>query len=360
VLYIPILHSSIMFVHSIGLAAFAGLTASSPTLKRQASIDDFVATEYQIALDGALANIGGTNNSIVSSSGALPGVVVASPSTTNPDYFYTWVRDSSLTYTMIIDELVFGNRSFQITIEDFQDSQAVLQTVTNPSGSFWPAGLGLGEPKFYTNETRFNGVWGRPQRDGPALRATAFLNLADYIIGINRTNVVQTIFWPLILNDLKYVGQYWNQTGYDLWEEVHGSSLFTYAAQHRALVQGSIIAERLGFPCEPCQQAPEILCFLQNNYWNQSGNYLTANVNVNNAARSGINADPILSSIANFDINGTCDSIGEFLHTRSWPHTDPSQASNHVHLRCWQRIKYSSTRSATSTQLTRTSKLPTP
>lgn len=24
-----------------------------------------------------------------------------------------------------------------------------------------------------------------------------------------------------ILNDLIYVGQYWNQTGYDLWEEVH-------------------------------------------------------------------------------------------------------------------------------------------
>src|SRR5438045_9124198 len=30
--------------------------------------------------------------------------------------------------------------------------------------------------------------------------------------------------------------RYWNSTGYDLWEEVLGSSFFTIAAQHRALV----------------------------------------------------------------------------------------------------------------------------
>lgn len=34
----------------------------------------------------------------------------------------------------------------QLTLPDI-DAQAILQTVTNPSGTLYPAGLGLGEPK---------------------------------------------------------------------------------------------------------------------------------------------------------------------------------------------------------------------
>jgi glucoamylase len=67
---------------------------------------------------------------------------------------------------MIADELLFGtetvdNNTLQYVIEDYLTAQAYLQTVTDPSGALWPAGLGLGEPKFYTNKTRFNGAWGR-------------------------------------------------------------------------------------------------------------------------------------------------------------------------------------------------------
>lgn len=67
---------------------------------------------------------------------------------------------------MIIDELIFGtervgNNSLQVVVEQYTRAQAQLQTVTNPSGALWPAGQGLGEPKFYSNGTRFNGAWGR-------------------------------------------------------------------------------------------------------------------------------------------------------------------------------------------------------
>lgn len=80
---------------------------------------------------------------------------------------YTWTRDSALTELMLTDELIFGNaelvgnNSLQILVEQYTGAQAQLQTVTNPSGALWPAGQGLGEPKFYTNGTRFNGAWGR-------------------------------------------------------------------------------------------------------------------------------------------------------------------------------------------------------
>lgn len=177
--------------------------------KRQDALSKFIAQERAISIEGVLSNIGGLNSTWVE--GASPGIVVASPSTVNPNYFYTWTRDSALTYIMLIDELIFGNRTLRGTIEDYTTSQAILQTITNPSGSLWPAGDGLGEAKFYSNITRFDGTWGRPQRDGPALRATAFMNLAPVLFGLNETDQYREIYWPLVLNDLRYVGQYWNQ-----------------------------------------------------------------------------------------------------------------------------------------------------
>lgn len=76
---------------------------------------------------------------------------------------------------MIVDEFIFGKTELQSYIEDYIHAQAVLQTVANPSGTFLPAGLGLGEPKYQVDGSRFNGAWGRPQRDGPALRAIVHL-----------------------------------------------------------------------------------------------------------------------------------------------------------------------------------------
>jgi glucoamylase len=48
---------------------------------------------------------------------------------------------------MIIDEFLLGDRSLEPYIEEYITAQAVLQTVTNPSGTLLPSGLGLGEPK---------------------------------------------------------------------------------------------------------------------------------------------------------------------------------------------------------------------
>jgi hypothetical protein len=46
---------------------------------------------------------------------------------------------------MLIDEIYFGGNQSLLrkTVEDYTTAQAKLQTVTNPSGSLWPAGDGL-------------------------------------------------------------------------------------------------------------------------------------------------------------------------------------------------------------------------
>jgi glucoamylase len=100
------------------------------------------------------------------------------------------------------------------------------------------------------------------------------------------------------------VGQYWNQSGFDLWEETYGSSFFTIQNQHRALVEGAQLAHDLGVKCTGCDQAPEVLCFLQS-FWN--GEYIVSNINVNNG-RTGLDGNSILGAIATFDIDAYCDS----------------------------------------------------
>ncbi len=77
-------------------------------------------------------------------------------------------------------------------------------------------------------------------------------------------------------------------------------------------MQGSIIAEELDLDCAPCGQAPQVLCFLSNSFWNSTGGYLTADVNVGNVDRSGINTDQILGSIHGFDIEAPCDAKSEW------------------------------------------------
>ncbi|KAJ5042509.1 uncharacterized protein L3040_005052 [Drepanopeziza brunnea f. sp. 'multigermtubi'] len=283
------------------LASFVSLvTAAAAAGPLQApDLSSFIAQERAIALQGVKNNVGPSGSK---ASGAGAGFIVASPSKVDPPYFYTWTRDSALTMKMIVDEFLLGKRELQSYIEDYIHAQAVLQTVANPSGTFLPAGLGLGEPKYQVDGTRFNGAWGRPQRDGPGLRAIALITYSNYLIQDGQSEKAREIIWPIISNDLSYVGQYWNSTGFDLWEEVQGSSFFTVQAQHRALVEGTALAKSLNVNCTGCDQAPQALCFLQS-FWN--GKYIVSNINVDNG-RSGLDGNSILGSINNFDINATC------------------------------------------------------
>lgn len=153
------------------------------------------------------------------------------------------------------------------------------------------------------DESAFTGAWGRPQRDGPALRATAMIAYSRYLISKGQTSSVTNIIWPIISNDLSYVTANWNQTGFDLWEEINSSSYFTTAAQMRALTEGSALAAQIGKTCPNCDsQAPQVLCFLQS-YW--TGSYILSNTG---GGRSGKDANSILASIHLFDPAVGCNA----------------------------------------------------
>ncbi|KYG40691.1 glycoside hydrolase family 15 protein [Acidomyces richmondensis BFW] len=262
------------------------------------SLTSWLAAESPIALQGVLNNIGPNG---VDAPGADSGMVVASPDQVNPDYFYSWTRDSALTFKCLTDQfLAYGTSGLEAQIRDYVNAQAAVQTIENPSGGLCTGGLG--EPKFYLNQTAFFGPWGRPQRDGPALRATALIAYARYLISQGESSSVSSIIWPIVQNDLSYVTQYWNDTTFDLWEEIDSSSFWTTAVQYRALIEGNTLAGQIGESCSNCvSQAPNVLCFLQS-YWN--GEYIVANTG---GGRSGKDSNTILASIHVFDPDASCD-----------------------------------------------------
>ncbi|GMF75551.1 unnamed protein product [Aspergillus oryzae] len=201
----------------------------------------------------------------------------------------------------VIEQFIGGDATLESTIQNYVDSQAKQQAVSNPSGGL-SDGSGLAEPKFYVNISQFTDSWGRPQRDGPALRASALIAYGNSLISSDKQSVVKANIWPIVQNDLSYVGQYWNQTGFDLWEEVQGSSFFTVAVQHKALVEGDAFAKALGEECQACSVAPQILCHLQD-FWN--GSAVLSNLPTN--GRSGLDTNSLLGSIHTFDPAAACD-----------------------------------------------------
>ncbi|KAI6016242.1 glycoside hydrolase family 15 protein [Pisolithus marmoratus] len=288
-------------MHPLSISA---LSSCASTLQ-QSTIADYVTKELPIAQAGLLANIGADGTK---SSGAYPGVVIASPSTSDPDYLYTWTRDSSLVFKTLVDQLITGGGSagsMSSLIDMFVTAEANIQQVPNPSGNVTTGGLG--EPKFLINETAFTGAWGRPQRDGPALRATTLMTYANWLLQQNNASYVTNTLWPIIQLDLDYVASSWNLSTYDLWEEVYALSFFTSAVQHRSLREGSALATTLGhsgLANDYASQADSLLCFLQS-FWNSTSGYIVANPGVQ---RSGIDVNTVLASIHTFDVGAGCDA----------------------------------------------------
>ncbi|EEA23076.1 glycoside hydrolase 15 protein [Talaromyces marneffei ATCC 18224] len=284
------------------LAALGHNALAAPQFSPRATVglDAWLASETTFSLNGILANIGSSG---AYSASAKPGVVIASPSTNNPNYYYTWTRDSALTLKVLIDLFGNGNLSLQTVIEEYINAQAYLQTVSNPSGDL-SSGAGLAEPKYNVDMSPFTGGWGRPQRDGPALRAIALIEFGNWLIDNGYSSYAVNNIWPIVRNDLSYVSQYWSQSGFDLWEEVNSMSFFTVANQHRALVQGSTFAARVGASCSWCDsQAPQILCYMQT-FW--TGSYINANTG---GGRSGKDSNTVLTTIHTFDPEATCDDV---------------------------------------------------
>ncbi len=235
---------------------------------------------YQKALQGMLSNI--------SPAGAARGSVTASPSRSHPDYFYHWIRDAALTMDVFVTLLERApneaqwNQIANRLIEYVQFSR-VNQLTRNPSGL--PDKLGLGEPKFRMDGTAYWDAWGRPQNDGPALRASTLARFAFELIRKGKIDVVRSMLYDskqpsnsVIKVDLEFVSHHWRDPSFDLWEEVQGTHFYTRVTQRKSLVLGAVLARTMGDFAAAEWYETQALAIDRDleRFWNQSRGYVVA------------------------------------------------------------------------------------
>lgn len=174
-----------------------------------------------------------------------PGMVVASPSRSNPDYYYDWVRDTALTMRSLIDYYELKkDPKVKNMIFNWIKAETYRQTLPTLSG--------LGEPKYFIDGSGFTGPWGRPQNDGPALRAIAMIKFARILFAEgNPEYVLKNLYHgvlpadSVIKKDLEYTAKNWMEHSFDLWEEEKGMHFYTLLAQQVALQEGAKLAAEL-------------------------------------------------------------------------------------------------------------------
>jgi glucoamylase len=195
-------------------------------------------------------------------------------------------------------------------IEAYASLSNKIQHTPNPSGVFDDLS-GLGEPKFQVDGSPFTENWGRPQRDGPPLRA---ITLMSYLNVFNSTH---PSLWTsqgglqqfadlydsrlpansTIKADLEYVAHFWRESGFDLWEEVNGMHFFTAIVQLRALREGSKLAASFadyGAARFYHDQADRIEHDLLPRFWDENRGHLIETLD---SPRSGLDCGLLLGAI---------------------------------------------------------------
>ncbi len=244
---------------------------------RLTSNKSWLEDESTLAISRILENI--------SPADSRPGAVIAAPTRRDPNYYYHWVRDAGLTMEAVVNE--YRSRSnasdrniLRQKLSDYTDFSEHIQNISTLTG--------LGEPKFNVDGTAYNGPWGRPQNDSPALRAMSLIHWAQILIDEGQTDYIKDrLFNPkdpisgVIKKDLNYVSIHWQEPSFDLWEEVQGDHFYTRMVQRRALIEGAQLALALGDSKSAriySRQAIEIEQSL-GQFWDASRGYFVATRN---------------------------------------------------------------------------------
>jgi len=255
--------------------AFVMFLGASHPAGANVSLSEWMSNTERTSLSHLYDNISPTN--------AARGAVIASPSKDNPNYYYHWIRDAAITMDVVVRQYSRATDPSQKEILssallDYVRFSRRNQMTENLSG-------GLGEPKFEADGNTYYGAWGRPQNDGPALRAVTLTKLAFLWLAEGKENLVREYLYEqelpahrVIKADLEYVSHHWRETDFDLWEEIRGHHFYTRMAQRRALRDGARLAAFLGDRSAAdwySSQATELEHEI-NRHWDPSRGFITA------------------------------------------------------------------------------------
>jgi len=248
---IKLLPCLFLFSASLVGAAAPGSPATPAPAK---DFETWLTKQYDFSLSKVMAAIQPKPN-------AAPGTVMASPTIVkpNPDYYYHWVRDASVTMdtlVMLLEKTRDAPTRAKYTkvLTDYNNLTQKLQSLKVPAElkkmKGFEASQFMGEPKYMMDGTPFLGEWGRPQNDGPATRAMATSRFISYLAHVKNplyTKMYGTATHPSPLQrDLEYTYKNWKLPSFEIWEEVKGLHFYTYMVQRRAMLDGAKVAERFG------------------------------------------------------------------------------------------------------------------
>lgn len=250
------------------------------------------------------------------------GGTVAAPSHGNPDYFYDWVRDTSVTMKNLI-EIAYDPKTdpatakkLQIQIDLWVNWELGLQTAYQPPTDTQGNALyGLGEPRFFLSGFVNNNPWGRPQNDGPASRALAGITLAQIWIAQGRLADVTSRLYrmelpanTLIKRDLEYVAYHWRDPSVDLWEEEKADHFYTLTVQKVSLIKGAALARMMGDggAADFYEQQSQLIDAKLQSFYDPSQNLIQYAININPMAHksektTALDVAVLLAAIQTFD-----------------------------------------------------------
>lgn len=238
-----------LIIFSIFCRSFYSLSNDScSNLKFQASDPGFTSDSLNKMLSYFLENLNINNK----------GGVVASPDKTTPvgggNYYYHWMRDGAISMQAFMEFHQFDPAAISDNMHSYVQWVLKVQNEKDPFGFDIRI-----EPKYNLPDGDvFLGGWGRPQTDGPGLRATTLIHYAltllqngqkDYVLQYLWTNDPNKFNGGAIKYDLDWVANNWDKVAnsFDLWEDLQSEGFFWNKINFRkALVLGAELATKMG------------------------------------------------------------------------------------------------------------------
>jgi glucoamylase len=245
------------------------------------SLVAWIDRQYRISAEGMLRSISAVRlvkerKGFGQTIRPAKGSVLASPAIASydpdPDYFFHWLRDSAVVIDalrILIEDKTCGleavghvadflrfslalrgldgralldrgglDRAVDPAFRQYVRSEDELRAVSGDAV--------LGEARFNPDGTLDITRWGRPQHDGPALRALAVLRLLRR--GLLAEAQTKTLAHTLIETDLAFVHRHWREASFDIWEEELGHHYYTRLVQYAALADGADWLSERGDP----------------------------------------------------------------------------------------------------------------
>ena len=249
------------------------------------------------------------------------GAVVAAPglrsSDVEPDYFYHWHRDAAI----VVDALRVMAPYDPDALRHFADyvgfnvaltrldgrhlvSHPSWRTAVDPTYARFTrpdeelaaahgSALG-GETRFDPDGTLDIQRWGRPQNDGPALRALTLMRWASSVPDLEPEQ--REAIDGLVQADVAFVLAHWRESCLDIWEEQAGHHYYTLRVQAAALAAA---ADRLGDadPAPACRTEAAAILAMLDGYWLPEEGFLRSRVTAADRSAKDLDTAVVLATI---------------------------------------------------------------